>query len=288
MSQILDERNVDGISDANNNSDNKNAYIKAGFNTYNITSINARASVGDISGMGDASGISGADNNFDDKNTYTKADFRIYNITNANANAYNISDTRDASDTGGANNNANNKNAHAKIGFSTFNIANTNASDSNNIGEEVSNNTNNTGASQSSKIDRTNKGGLDRADKSGVNGLNKGEVDGANKSRIDRANIEIGKKANIRAVASTNNSTDGGNKITDQHIGLASLAFIALAAANYTGNSNFANLKKTLSSAVTSISDKFLAIFAAFTNITLEKKSNIYKFNLFLFATNRQ
>lgn len=45
--------------------------------------------------------------------------------------------------------------------------------------------------------------------------------------------------------------------------------------------------KRILSSAATFTFNKFLATFAAFANITLEKKPNVCKSNLILFAANR-
>ena len=104
-----------------------------------------------------------------------------------------------------------------------------------------------------------------RVDKGGVNG----------------ADIKAGKKAGVGAVANINNNADGGGKITDRHADLVGLVFAALTAANYADNSNLAVPERTSSGAATSTSDEFLAIFAAFTNTTLEKESKVCESNPF-------
>lgn len=85
------------------------------------------------------------------------------------------------------------------------------------------------------------------------------------------AYIKAGRKADARAIASTDNSVNNSSKRTNQYIDLANLAFVAFAAANYAGNSNLAILEKTCSGTTTSTSDEFFAIFATFANITLKK-----------------
>lgn len=97
-------------------------------------------------------------------------------------------------------------------------------------------------------------------------------------------NIEAGKKADIRVVISTDNSTKDGNKVTDQHAGIAGLTFAAVAIANSAGNFNLAIPEGTPLGITTFISNKFFDTFAAFANTTLGKKSNVYEFNPFLFA----
>ena len=138
---------------------------------------------------------------------------------------------------------------------------------------------------------RAGKDGLGGTDEGGVGGTNieaRVWVDGADKTGVGRANIEARKKAAVEAIASTDNSADDDNKVTDQHTGLAGLAFAALAAANCADNSNFAVLEETPSSAATSTSDKFLATFAALANTTLERESKVCESNPFLFAANHQ
>ena len=134
-------------------------------------------------------------------------------------------------------------------------------------------------------MSRTNKSGLDGTHKGGVsrNDINTGvEVGGADKGSVGKADIKTYKKIDAETVASTDNSADGGNKVTDQHADLADLMFAALATVNCADNSNL-----TVLAAITT-SGKFLAIFATLANITLEKKSKVCESNPFLFATNHQ
>ena len=136
-----------------------------------------------------------------------------------------------------------------------------------------------------------NKGGLGGTDKSGVVGTDIKAavgVGGANKGNMSGANIEVDKKAGAGAVASIDNSTDGGGKITDQHAGFAGLAFASLAAANCADNSNLAISKKTPLSAATFSSDEFFTTFAALFNTAFERESKVYESNPFLFAANYQ
>ena len=222
------------------------------------------------------------DNNADSENAHAKASFSTYNnadSANADAGAGDTNSTRDAGVTGGADNNSDGKNAYAKANFSTYNVADANVG----IGvgnaivtrEKVSSNTNNIGVGQSGKVDKTNiktRFGLGKA----------------NKSKTGGASIETKKKAAAGDIANTDNSANGGGKVTDQCAGLTDLAFAALAAANYAGNSNLVVPEKTPLGAATSIFDEFFTIFAAFANIILERKSMMYKSNLFLFAANHQ
>ena len=258
---------------------------------------NAGASAGDTSGTGDGGGTGGADNNTNGKNAHAKAGFSIYNIAGANtdADAGDTTGTGDAGGTGDADNNTDGKNAYAKAGFSTYNIAGANADagagDTTGTGEEVSNNTNNTGEGQSGRVGGADKGGLGRTDEGGVGGtdIEAGVgVGGADKGGVGGADIEAGKKAGAGAIASTDNSADGGDKVTDRHAGLAGLAFAALAAADCADNSNLAVPEGTPSGAATSTSDEFLATFAALANTTLERESKVCESNPFLFAANHQ
>ena len=241
---------------------------------------NAGASVGDTSGTGDSGSTGGADNNTDGKNAHAKAGFNTYNFTGVNTNA-DVGDMTSMGYAGGTDsvdNNTDDKNAYAKASFSTYNVAGTNtdagagAGDISDTGEEVNNNTNNTGEGQSGRV-----GG---ADKDGLGGIDKGEVgetdietkvgvDGAEKSGTDGVNIEANKKAGARAVISTDNSIDGGGKVTDQHICLAGLTFPALAPADYADYSNLTIPKEIPLSAPTFTSDDFIATFAALANTTL-------------------
>ena len=66
------------------------------------------------------------------------------------------------------------------------------------------------GGVDKSGLGRTKKGKVDGTDiKAGVG------ISGANKGGVGRIDIEVGKKASVRAIASIDNSTDGGNKVTD-------------------------------------------------------------------------
>ena len=165
--------------------------------------------------------------------------------------------------------------------------------------EKISNNINNTNESYSGRVVRankdglggTNEGGLGRTDKSGLGGtdLEAGVgVGRANKGGVDGANIEAGNKASASAVASTDNAANGGVKVTDRNSGHSGLAIAFLAPSDCANNSNFAVPEKTPSSATTSISDDFLATFAALTNKILERKSKVCESNPFLFAANHQ
>ena len=261
------------------------------------TDNNASASASDTSDTGDSGGTGGADDNTVGKKTHAKAGFSSYNVAGGNTDA-DAGDTTGTGDVGGTvsvDNNTDNKNVYAKAGFSTYNVADANADmgtgvgDTLGISEELSNNTNNTGEGQSSRV-----GG---ADKDELGGTKEGEVrgtdikagvgvHGVDKSDLDRANIEAGKKAGVRAVASTDNNANGGGKVTDRHAGLAGLAFAALAAVDCADNSNLAVPEGTPSSAATSTSDEFLATFAALRNVILERKSKVCESNPILFAAN--
>ena len=154
--------------------------------------------MGDTTGTGDAGGIGSADNNTNGKNAYTKAGFSTYNVTGVNADAA------------------------------------MSAGDTNGIGEEVSNNTNNTGEDESGGVGGADKSGLGgtnkvRIDETNievgveVGGANKGGIGGAdnggmgrdNKSGMGGTNIEAGKKASAVPVASIDNSANNSDKITD-------------------------------------------------------------------------
>lgn len=72
-------------------------------------------------------------------------------------------------------------------------------------------------------MDRADEGGVGRANKGEVGGtdeskmgeVNEGRMDGTNKSRASGIDIKAGKKASAGAIASTDNSADGGGKVTD-------------------------------------------------------------------------
>ena len=108
MNWILDGRHISGISGADNNVgadavdtsntrdngdtggidnnfDNKNAYAKAGFSTYNIAGANTDADVGDTTGTRDVGSTNVINNNTDGKNAYAKASFSTYNVAGTNA-----------------------------------------------------------------------------------------------------------------------------------------------------------------------------------------------------------
>ena len=236
-----------------NNSDGKNAHTKTGFSTYNVISANMDLDMGDTAGTGDTDDTCDTDNKIDGKNTYVKAGFSTYNIARANIDA----------DAG--------------------------AGDTDNIGEEVSNNTNNTDEGQSGRVGGANKDGLGGTDKGRMGGTDIKVgigLGGADIGGVSRVNIEAGKKAGAEVITSTNNSTDNGGKVTNQHIGLASLAFAALATTNCADNSNLADPEGIALGAATSTLDEFLATFASLANTTLEKQSKIYESNSFLFAAN--
>ena len=270
MSQILDGGNTSSTSSADNNTD---------------------ADAGNTNGTRDDNGISGANNNFDNKNAHAKAGFNTYNITNMNTNAdaSDTTGTRDVDDNGSKDNNTDSKNAYAKFGFSTYNIVNANADISAGIGntsgmsKKVSNNTNNIGEDQSSRVDGANKSGLGRT--------NEGKVGGTNikaKVGVGEANIEAGKKADAGAIASTDNSVDGSGKVTNKHTGLVDLMFAAFAVTNCLDNFDFAIPEGILLGAAIFTSNQFLATFATFANVTLKKKSKMCESNPFLFAVNHQ
>lgn len=63
--------NAGSTNGVDNNPDNNNTHVKAGFGTYNIAGGNAVAGADDTSGTGDADGTSSVDNNSDGKNTLT-------------------------------------------------------------------------------------------------------------------------------------------------------------------------------------------------------------------------
>ena len=199
-----------GTCGANNNTDGKNAHVKAGFSIYNVVGANTDMDAGDTTDTGDAGDTDSMDNNTDNKNAYAKAGFSTYNIADVNT------------DMGAG------------------------ASDTSGTGEEVSNNTNNKVETQSSRVDGADKSMLTRSDESGVGETNievEVGVNGAGKGVIDGANIEVGKKASARAIASTDNSADGSGKIIDQYAGLAIFAFATLNTADCADNSHFLILK---------------------------------------------
>lgn len=150
ISQIFDKKNIGGTGDVNNNSDNKNAYIKTRFKTYNIVSANADTNIEDTSSIKDAGSIVDVDINFNNKNTHKKASFSTYNIKDINMDANNINGIGDANDTSSTDNNVNNKNANTKTSFSTHNVASIDTDDISDIGKKVSNNINNIGIGYSS------------------------------------------------------------------------------------------------------------------------------------------
>ena len=162
------------------------------------------------------------------------------------------------------------------------------------------------GKANKSDVGRANKGSIDKADKGSMGGANievdkkacsrtvnknniggahKGGIGKANKGSMGEANIKADKKTCTGTIANTDNSANGGNKITNWYAGHTDLAFTAYASANYANNSNLTISKGKFSGATTSIFDDFFATFAALANITL-KKIKIYEFNLFLFTAN--
>ena len=166
----------------NNNFNGKNAHIKVDFNIYNVADVNTDTDVGDTIGTGDASDISRVNNNIDNKNVYAKAGFSTYNVKDVNAGA------------------------NMGLGNTSCTV------------EKVSNNRNNTGESQSSRMGGANRGRLGGTNKSKPGGIDIKagvEVGGGNKGGMDEAYIEAGKKASVGVVASTNNSSDSGGKVTD-------------------------------------------------------------------------
>lgn len=187
---------------------------------------------------------------------------------------------RDTESIGDVDNNTDSKDAYIKADFSTYNVTDMGVGDTIDTGETVSNNTNKTGVGKLGRIGRAYKDGL--------GGTDKGRLDMADKDKINWADIETGKKASGGAVTSTNNSINGGGNVIHRHAGLASLAFIAFAAANCAGDSNFAVPEETSLGAVTSTSDNFSTTFVTLVNKTLEKEPNVCISNLFLFAANYQ
>ena len=74
------------------------------------------------------------------------------------------------------------------------------------------------GESNKARLGKNDKGGVDKTNieaKVGVDKANKGGMSGANKGCIDGTNIKAGKKANAKAIASTDNSADGSGKVID-------------------------------------------------------------------------
>ena len=136
-----------------------------------------------------------------------------------------------------------------------------------------------------------NKSGLGKIDKGWMDGTNieagVGFV-GADKGGTGAANIQVCKKAGARVITSNDNSIDSSGKITNWRARLAGFAFAAFIATNYIGNSNLDVFKGIFLGAVTFTPNEFLATFAAFANITLEKELKLCKSNLFLFAANNQ
>ena len=132
MSQILDGGDASGTSGADNN---------------------VGADVGNKSATRDNGSTGGTDNNSDGQNTYAKASFSTDNVavTNTNTDIDNTIGMGEPGSIGGADNNTDNKNTYVKAGFSIYNIAGSDADagacagNTNDMGEKVSNNTNNTG-----------------------------------------------------------------------------------------------------------------------------------------------
>lgn len=97
----MDAGDTSGTDNANNNFDNKNAYVKASFNIYNNLSANAGTSAsadvvaGDTTGTENAGSTGRTSNTSNSKNTYTKACFNTYNIAGTNADTNDISNIRD-------------------------------------------------------------------------------------------------------------------------------------------------------------------------------------------------
>lgn len=145
-------------------------------------------------------------------------------------------------------------------------------------------------------MDGADEGGVGGADKGGASGANKGGASGAdksgaggaNKGGASRANIDTSKKAGVEAVTSTDNSADGGNKVTNQRAGLVLLAFATFAATNCAISSNLAISEGTPLNATTFTSDEVLATFAALANTTLEREQKVCESSQFLFAANHQ
>lgn len=282
VSHVNGIKDVDSIGGADNNIDGKNAYINTAFSTYNISNTNAditacnTSNIKDISstcasntsGIRDVDSIGDANNNIDGKNTYIQACFGISNI--ANAGADNTSNTNKK-----ISNNTNNKSADwlGRI----YRIDKVRLSRANNIGLNQIN---------KDKINESNKNTPSQANKSEVSGANKGKIGRANNNGVDRTNFESSKKVGVRAVTNINNCSNCG-KVNNPYTSFASLAFASLAIANYINDFNLAVFDKISSSAATPTFDRFVAIFAAFANTTLIRKTNICEFNLFLF-TNHQ
>ena len=76
----MDNVDASGTGVANKNFDNKNTYVKAGVNIYNIANVN----MGNIIDTRDVNDTDCKDNNINNKNAYAKTDFSIYTITNTN------------------------------------------------------------------------------------------------------------------------------------------------------------------------------------------------------------
>ena len=204
ISQILDRRNASGTDNnaganvsnmsgtgygsstggADNNIDNKNAYAKASFITFNVAGTNTGLNAGDTTGTRDVGGTDGANNNTGGKNAYAKAGFNTYNVADANADTDADASTGDTSSTG----------------------------------EKVSNNINNTGKSQSGRVYGADKSGLGGTNKGGVGetDIKAGvEMDGANKDDMSGVNIDGNKNAGVGAVTSTNYSANRSGKVSN-------------------------------------------------------------------------
>ena len=82
-------------------------------------------------------------------------------------------------------------------------------------------------------------------------------------------------KAAAKAILSTHNSKNNGNKVINQYIGLSNLVFATFVIANYTSNSNLAIPKKIPLVTAIFIFNKFFAIFAIFANTTFERKPKL-------------
>lgn len=227
--------------------------------------------IGWILEKGDTGSIDSTDNNDDNKNAYVKIDFSFYNITSADtdADANNTNCTDDITEEV-----SNNINIDVDADAGARDIYGTN-----NMTEEFSNNTN-IGASQSDGMSWTDKGKMSGANIKagvGVDGTNKGGVDETIKGKVNGFNIKVSKKANTKASASIDSSSDGDSDSwpTDQHADLRSVAIAALAIIDNAEDFDLATADRPSLGAATSIFDGVFAVFAAFANTTLEKKTNV-------------
>lgn len=163
------------ISGADNNSDSKNIYVKVGFSTYNIVSVNADVGTGagDINDTRNAGDTGDMDNNANNKNTYTKTDFNIYNVTSANTGTY----TGDAIVTN----------------------------------KKVGSNINNTSVGYLSRMGRTDKGKIGGADKCGASKANKNRGGRNNIEASKKADAEAiaSTKNNANGVSKVTNQYAG-------------------------------------------------------------------------------